>query len=62
MSTVKQHQKTKTIRKYQDAQFLICNSCLWCASYLAGDLDYIGNCPICMNYNIESIPIAQTEG
>ena len=61
MSKVKQHQKTNTIRRYLDAQFLICNSCFWCASYLAGDFYRIENCPTCRDNRLEFIPISQTE-
>jgi len=62
MSTINQHQKTNTIRRYLDAQFLICNSCFWCASYLSGHSACVENCPTCKNNNIEFIPISQTEG
>ena len=61
MSTVKQHQKTKTIRKYQDAQFLICNSCFWCASNLAGNLNHVENCPACRSHKMDIIPISEKE-
>ena len=62
MSTINQHQKINTIRRYLDAQFLICNSCFWCASYLSSHSASIENCPTCNNNNIEFIPISQTEG
>jgi len=61
MSTIKQHQKTTIIRKYRDAQFLICNSCFWCASYLDGDFYKIEYCPTCGDNRLEFIPISQTE-
>jgi hypothetical protein len=45
MSSIKQHQETNTIRGYHDAQFLICNSCFWCASYLSYNPYYVETCP-----------------
>ena len=61
MSSIKQHQKTNTIRGYHDAQFLICNSCFWCASYLSYNPPYIENCPACRSDRMEAIPISQKE-
>jgi hypothetical protein len=54
------NQRSEIIRKYHDAKFLICNSCLWCASWLAGD-NYFQTCPTCMSEKLESIPIGETE-
>jgi hypothetical protein len=53
------NQTSNTIRKYREARFLICNSCLWCASYLSNN--YFYKCPTCRSENIELIPIAKTE-
>jgi hypothetical protein len=61
MSTIKQHQETNTIRRYHDAQFLICNSCFWCASYISHSPDYVENCPACRSDRIEAIPLSQKE-
>ena len=61
MGRIKQNQKSDMIRRYENANLLICNSCFWCASYLAGDLDYFQRCPTCSNNKIEYIPIFQTE-
>lgn len=55
-----QDQKSETIRNYHDTRFLICNSCLWCASWLIDDY-FIQSCPICRSEKLELIPIARTE-
>jgi hypothetical protein len=54
------NQRSETIRSYHDAKFIICNSCLWCASWLAGD-NFFQRCPICMGEKLELIPIGRTE-
>jgi hypothetical protein len=48
--------------------FLICQSCFWCASYIASYIYFkrntekiIKKCPSCSTDNIESIPIAENE-
>lgn len=41
-------------------QFLICDSCLWCASVL-DDREVSGGCPLCKDAALESIPIALGE-
>ena len=61
MSSIKQHQKTNTIRRYHDAEFLICNSCLWCASYFSHNPHYVENCPACRSDRMETMPISQSE-
>ena len=61
MSSIKQHQETNRIRRYHDAQFLICNSCFWCASDISHNPSYIENCPACRSDRIEAIPISQKE-
>ena len=54
MSTINQHQKTNTIRRYLDAQFLICNSCFWCASYLSSHSACVENWHrICIQRGLE---------
>jgi hypothetical protein len=54
------NQRSEIIRNYHDAKFLICNSCFWCASWLAGD-NYFQTCPTCTSENLEPIPIGETE-
>ena len=58
---VKQNRTSNRIREYQNAQFIICNSCLWCASYLAYDDDNIADCPACRSNKTELLPISEKE-
>jgi hypothetical protein len=47
--------------------FLICQSCFWCASYISPRIyngmteQTIAKCPACTRGNVESLPIAQNE-
>jgi hypothetical protein len=42
--------------------FIICQSCFWCASCLSSQiLSTIAKCPSCIEGNMESIPIAENE-
>jgi hypothetical protein len=59
MKRIEQNQKSSTIRKYRQAEFMICNSCFWCASNLSSY--YPAKCPSCNIHNIELIPISETE-
>jgi hypothetical protein len=61
MINTRNNQRSETIRNYHDAKFLICNSCLWCASWLAGD-NLFQRCPSCTSEKLELIPIGETEG
>lgn len=61
MIRAKQNQTGNTIRKYNDAKCIICNSCLWCASYLSGNDNNNGKCPTCRSDKIELIPISEME-
>ena len=56
---VKQNQTSNRIREYQNAQFIICNSCLW--SLWAYDDDNIADCPACTSNKIELLPISEKE-
>ena len=60
MIIAKQNQTSNRIREYHNAQFIICNSCLWCASHLAYNDDNIADCPACSN-KIELLPISEKE-
>jgi hypothetical protein len=44
-----------------ERNFLICNSCFWCASFLNNLHDFGDICPSCKNDNIESMPISFDE-
>jgi rubrerythrin len=57
----RQNQTSKIVRKYQDAIFLICKSCFWCASWILTDYNYSEQCPTCSSIKMESIPISETE-
>ena len=57
----KQNQTSIRIEEYHDAQFIICNSCMWCASYLAYNDDNIADCPACTSNKIELLPISEKE-
>ena len=58
--TSRQDQASHIIRKYHHARFLICKSCLWCASWLAED-NSIQICPTCRSEKLELTPISETE-
>ena len=55
----KQNQTSNRIREYHNAQFIICNTCLWYASYLAYNDDNIADCPACASNKIELLPISE---
>ncbi|TLY11548.1 MAG: hypothetical protein E6K85_01225 [Thaumarchaeota archaeon] len=44
----------------QRTEFLICESCFWCASILRGGT-LVGRCPCCKSNMLESIPIRTGE-
>jgi hypothetical protein len=60
MIKIRQNQTAKIVRKYQDATFLICNSCFWCASCISADYNHTEQCPNCST-KMESIPISERE-
>ena len=49
---------SKEIEVSDKINFLLCESCFWCASYLNNYRKVVTNCPICGNKNIESMPIS----
>jgi hypothetical protein len=57
-----------TMRTRGQVLFLICQSCLWCAStfndrFMSSDDDNVNNnkCPFCKIGNLESLPISDNE-
>jgi hypothetical protein len=38
--------------------FLICRTCLWCASYFKLDKSSISSCPLCRSNHIEQLPLS----
>jgi hypothetical protein len=54
------HRQNITINKKK--QFMLCNSCFWCASsYIHIDNIFIKKCPVCQNRIIEFLPISNNE-
>jgi hypothetical protein len=58
-------------RIYDQINFIICQSCFWCASCISSQIlstiaetndSFLIKCPSCIGGNIESIPIAENEG
>ena len=50
----------------KEIQFLICQSCFWCASSYTSMVDDLNttrivNCPLCKDSKLESIPISEKE-
>ena len=41
--------------------FLLCGSCLWCASHFNNYIEVVTKCPSCSSNNVESIPISNDE-
>jgi hypothetical protein len=60
-SNIKPDIISKEIEVSDKINFLICDSCFWCASYLNNYRKVVTNCPICGNKNIESMPISHDE-
>ena len=50
-------------KKVLDIEFLLCNSCFWCASYYrnSSDKNRITKCPACYSDELESMPISSRE-
>ena len=44
-----------------ERNFLICNSCFWCASNLNNMRNFVDICPSCKNEKVESMPISFDE-
>lgn len=49
--------------KVLDIEFLLCNSCFWCASYYhtPSSDSGIAKCPVCHKYDLESMPLSSGE-
>lgn len=46
---------TDNFHMFREAQFLICDSCFWCASILGNSM--MVTCPLCQSTTLESVPI-----
>ncbi len=42
------------------ANFVMCPSCFWCATYFLADANF-PNCPSCGGVAVDSIPISENE-
>jgi hypothetical protein len=49
-------------KNVNQAHFLLCGSCFWCASLLNKRNNSIGVCPSCQSRAVESLPILLDEG
>jgi hypothetical protein len=52
---------SKEIEVSDKINFLLCESCFWCASYFNNYTKLVTNCPTCGNKKIESMPISHDE-
>lgn len=59
MGRIEQNQRSNTIREYRQADFMIGNSCYWCASNLSSY--YPAKCPSFNSDKVDSIPISEAE-
>ena len=53
--------KSQSEEQRDGRNFLMCKSCLWCASFLNSRYRYINSCPSCMNSELDSMPISFDE-
>jgi hypothetical protein len=53
-------QTDKHVKITKDRYFLICKSCLWCASYFKDKMAF-NQCPLCHDGVIECMPIGSDE-
>jgi rRNA maturation endonuclease Nob1 len=60
-SNIKPDIISKEIEVSDKINFLLCESCFWCASYFNNYRKVVTNCPICGSKKIESMPISHDE-
>ena len=53
--------KSEIILGRNKINFLLCESCFWCASYFNGYRKEVGKCPTCGRGNVESMPISNDD-
>ncbi len=58
-TTTIREKKANSNRISRNAQFTLCGSCYWCASYLDGR--GIEKCPACGEQGVELMPLAGNE-
>ena len=49
---------SKEIEVWDKINFLLCESCFWCASYFNNYRMVVTNCPSCSSSCVESMPIS----
>ena len=49
------------IKLPKQIQFLLCQRCFWCASYIGTYTHMINECPSCSCVKLESMPICEKE-
>jgi hypothetical protein len=52
---------SKEIEVSDKINFLLCESCFWCASYINNYRKVVTECPSCNSNCVESIPISHDE-
>jgi hypothetical protein len=52
---------SKEIEVSDKINFLLCESCFWCASYFNNYKKVVSKCPTCNSNCVESIPISHDE-
>ena len=55
-----QRETDNHVKLTKDRYFLICKSCLWCASYYKDQMAF-AQCPLCYDGKIECMPIGDDE-
>jgi hypothetical protein len=48
-------------REFSGIHFLLCQGCLWCASFIGIHERMITQCPSCNSVRLESMPISEKE-
>lgn len=59
-SSIRSEERNGIKSNFEQAHFLLCSSCFWCASYLSlrGTVEM---CPACLDGKVESMPISDNE-
>ena len=60
-SNIKPDIISKEIEVSDKINFLLCESCFWCASYFNSYRKEVGKCPTCSRGNVESMPISNDD-
>ena len=60
-SNIKPDIISKEIEVSDKINFLLCESCFWCASYFSNYRRVVSKCPTCNSNCVESMPISPDE-